>query len=73
MLCIILWNNVDSNIIIADCDPNEHVNAILEYGASETVPDWTVNCKKRGYVIHNLNIKGFTQSGLVDIEGNSNL
>ena len=36
------------NIIIADCDPNAHVNAILEYGASETVPDWTVTCQERG-------------------------
>ena len=31
-----------------NCDPNKHVNAILEYGASETVPDWTVTCGYRG-------------------------
>ena len=43
--------NVDSNINIAGCDdPNEHVNAILEYGASETVPDWSISCSNRGYV-----------------------
>ena len=30
------------------CNPNKHVNAILEYGASETVPDWTVTCTLRG-------------------------
>ena len=35
-------------VVIADCEPNEHVNKILEYGASETVPDWTVTCGYRG-------------------------
>ena len=39
---------VSNNIVIADCDLNEHISAILEYGASETVPDWTVTCGYRG-------------------------
>ena len=35
---------------------NEHVNAITVYGASETVPDWTITCQKRGYVIKILHL-----------------
>ena len=46
------WYKISYNIIIADCDPNEHVNAILKYGPSEAIPDWTVVCYDGGYVCY---------------------
>ena len=45
---LLLRNDISNNIVIADCEPNAHVNAILEYGASETVPNWNINCGFRG-------------------------
>ena len=47
LLCNGIYD-ISNDIIIAGCDPNEHINGILQYGSSETVPGWTVTCGYRG-------------------------
>merc|ERR1711971_748093 len=42
------YSQEKKNWCMQDCEPNAHVNAILEYGASETVPNWNINCGFRG-------------------------